>query len=81
MLSTVTVKGQVTIPKEVRDILHIFPDDKVDFVIEGGRAVLIPVKTLKDLRGVVAAREGANISVERKAVRQAVSDRVAKELT
>lgn len=79
MLSTVTVKGQVTIPKEVRDFLHIYPNDKVDFVIEGGRAVLVPVKTLKELRGAVAAREGATITVERKAARRAVADRLAEE--
>ena len=79
MLSTVTIKGQVTIPKEVRDILHINPNDKVDFIIEGGRAILVPVKTLKDLRGVVTARDGASIILERKVARRASADRVAEE--
>jgi antitoxin PrlF len=79
MLSTVTIKGQVTIPKEVRDLLHIHPNDKVDFIIEGGRAVIIPVRTLKELRGAVASKEGANITLERKAARRAVARRVAGE--
>jgi len=79
LLSTVTIKGQVTIPKEVRDILHINPNDKVDFIIEGGRAILVPVKTLKDLRGVVTARDGASIILERKAARRASADRVAEK--
>ena len=79
MLSTVTVKGQVTIPKEVRDFLHILPNDRIDFIIEGGRAVLVPIKTLKDLRGSVSAREGANITLERKAARCAVADRASEE--
>ena len=33
MLSTVTPKGQVTIPKAIRDLLHIEPNDKVDFAV------------------------------------------------
>lgn len=79
MLSTVTTKGQVTIPKEVRDLLHIQPNDKVDFVVEGGRAILVPVRTLRDLRGAVAARPGATITAERQAARRALADRVAEE--
>ncbi|MCM2358674.1 MAG: AbrB/MazE/SpoVT family DNA-binding domain-containing protein [Geobacteraceae bacterium] len=79
MLSTVTIKGQVTIPKEVRDLLHIHPNDKVDFIIEGGRAILVPVKTLKELRGAVAAKEGATIALERKAAKRAVAKRLGEE--
>lgn len=33
-------KGQVTIPKEVRDYLAVKPGDKVLFVIEDGRVIL-----------------------------------------
>jgi AbrB family looped-hinge helix DNA binding protein len=31
MSATVTAKGQITIPKEVRDLLEISPGNKVDF--------------------------------------------------
>lgn len=79
MLSTVTTKGQVTIPKEVRDLLSIHPNDKVDFIIEGGRAILVPVKSLKELRGAVTAREGASIALERKTAKQAAAKRVREE--
>jgi AbrB family looped-hinge helix DNA binding protein len=41
MSVTVTSKGQVTIPKQVRDRLDIKPGSKVDFEIaEDGRAFL-----------------------------------------
>ncbi len=41
MTVTVTRKGQVTIPKQVRDRLGINPGSKVDFeVAEDGRAFL-----------------------------------------
>ena len=41
MATTVTTKGQVTIPKEVRDLLGIKPDSAVTFeVADDGRVVL-----------------------------------------
>ena len=41
MAVTVTSKGQVTIPKPVRDRLGINPGNKVDFeVAEDGRAIM-----------------------------------------
>jgi AbrB family looped-hinge helix DNA binding protein len=41
MATTVTTKGQVTIPKEVRDLLGITPGTSVTFEMEAdGRVVL-----------------------------------------
>ena len=41
MATTVTTKGQVTIPKEVRDLLGIKPGSAVTFeVVDDGRVVL-----------------------------------------
>ena len=36
----VTSKGQVTIPRNVRQCLGIFPQSEVEFVIEGNTVVL-----------------------------------------
>jgi AbrB family looped-hinge helix DNA binding protein len=81
MLATVTTKGQVTIPKNVRDRLNIKPNDRVDFLLEGDRAVLVPVKTLKDLRGVISARRHSSLAEERRTARRNVGDRVMKEMS
>ena len=44
MATRVTTKGQVTIPKEVRDLLGITPGSMVMFeVVEDGRVVLSKV--------------------------------------
>ncbi len=44
LVSTVTQKGQVTIPKSVRDNLHLMTGDKVEFVFnDRGEVVLKPV--------------------------------------
>lgn len=36
----ITTKGQVTIPADVRERLGFLPNTEVEFVVEGGRAVL-----------------------------------------
>jgi len=41
LLSTVTTKGQVTIPLEVRKLLGIQPRDKVVFVVDGDQVRLL----------------------------------------
>lgn len=41
MANTMTVKGQVTIPKRVRDALGLNPGDGVDFVVGEGGAVTV----------------------------------------
>ncbi len=79
MPSSVTSKGQVTIPKNIRDWLKIRPNDRVDFVREGDRVVLVPVKTLKELRGAVPARGTGDFAKERRRAKAAVARRVRGE--
>ena len=80
MLAKVTSKGQVTIPNEIRKKLGIRTDDKVDFVVEGDRVVLVPVKTLKDLRGAVKALKEGEFAEERTTAKAAVAERVREEM-
>jgi len=43
--ATITSKGQVTLPKQVREHLHVGEGDRVDFVIdEHGKVGVVPVK-------------------------------------
>jgi AbrB family looped-hinge helix DNA binding protein len=53
----ITFKGQVTIPKEIREALTIQEGDTVIFEVEGGHAILKPLKrkTLADFHGVLPA--------------------------
>ncbi len=80
MLSTVTSKGQVTIPKDIRTQLNIRTNDKVDFVIEGNRAVLVPVRSLRELRGAVQTAGTGDPAVERATAKKAVAKRVREEM-
>lgn len=53
--ATVTSKGQITIPKEVRDALGIGSGDRVEFVAEeeGVYKVVAATKDVKHLKGLV----------------------------
>lgn len=78
MISTVTSKGQVTIPKEIRLLLNINPSDKVDFSVENGKVVLKPIKTLQNFRGSVPAKGVGDLAIERQKTKSAVSAKIAE---
>ena len=80
MISTVTSKGQITIPKEIRTILNIKPSDKIDFILEGDKVVLRPVQTLKDFRGSIKPRGKTDIQAERRRAKAVVSRKVIEEM-
>jgi AbrB family looped-hinge helix DNA binding protein len=41
MATTMTIKGQVTIPKSVRDALRLAPGDGVDFAVNAAGEVVV----------------------------------------
>ncbi len=66
-IAKVTSKGQVTIPKKVRDELKLRPGDKVDFQIDDGAVRLLPVNLrVEDVAGMLShrARPDGPVSVE-----------------
>ncbi|MGH8119493.1 MAG: AbrB/MazE/SpoVT family DNA-binding domain-containing protein [Gammaproteobacteria bacterium] len=57
MATVITSKGQVTIPKPVRDKLKLHTGDRLDFIVESdGTARIVPVTaSIKELKGLVPA--------------------------
>ncbi len=45
MLATITSKSQVTVPKPIRDSLHLRPGDKLNFLLDDGELRVAPVKS------------------------------------
>ena len=54
-LTTITSKGQVTIPKKIRDSLHLETGDKVEFILTPTNEVILrPVtKKVDDVFGLL----------------------------
>lgn len=48
---TVSPKFQVVIPKRIRKTLGLSPGQKVQAIVYGDRIELIPVRSIKDMRG------------------------------
>ncbi len=55
MQATITSKGQVTVPKKVREKLHLKPGDKIEFLVdENGTVRVVPVTAkVTQLKGMV----------------------------
>ncbi len=62
----VTTKGQVTIPRNVREVLGIIPETEIDFIEDNGRFYIVKtdnpkiVGKFKSLRGIATARMSTN---------------------
>ncbi len=54
-IAVITVKGQTTIPKTIRNHLNLHPGDRLDFVIKGDGKVVLEPATLdvKELDGIL----------------------------
>ena len=61
--ATVTSKGQVTIPKDVRDALNLKRGTELSFVVQPDGSVLVRPKTrsLRDMMGMLKATRHATI--------------------
>lgn len=64
--ATLTTKGQITLPKEVRERLHLGSGDRVNFIIESdGRVILQPATVrVTELKGLLHRKGQRPVSVE-----------------
>ena len=78
MQATMTSKGQVTLPKPIRDKLRLRPGDKIDFMLEeDGSLRVIPVTaSVTQLKGM-APRPESPVSIE--AMDEAIARAVTRE--
>ena len=64
--STLTAKGQTTIPKEIREHLKLQPGHRIEYVVdEVGRVVLRPATyDIRDLHGILERPGQPTVTVE-----------------
>jgi AbrB family looped-hinge helix DNA binding protein len=78
----VSSKGQLTIPKPVREALNLGPGAKVLFTLHDGSAELAPISgDIQQWRGALQT-EGADTSSEeiQEHVRRAIAEEVVREM-
>ena len=65
MESAITIKGQATIPKPIRDHLGLKAGDRVKFFVHpDGSVVLLPKVPVTALRGIVKSRRRRPVTIE-----------------
>ncbi|WDE98212.1 AbrB/MazE/SpoVT family DNA-binding domain-containing protein [Lentisphaera profundi] len=75
-LAKLTTKGQVTIPKSIRESLHLNTGDKIEIVInKEGEAVIRPIsKKVDDIFGILKKPQQKTLSIEE--MNEAIRDRM-----
>ena len=65
MESAITVKGQATIPKAIREHLGSKPGDRVKFFVHpDGTVVLLPKLSAASLRGMIKSRRRRPVTID-----------------
>ncbi|GJL53299.1 MAG: hypothetical protein NPIRA02_04310 [Nitrospirales bacterium] len=59
--TTISPKFQIVIPKDVREKLHLSPQQRLQVLEKGGVITLIPVIPLKNLKGSLKGMSKTNI--------------------
>lgn len=75
--ATLTTKGQITIPADVRRLLNVQAGDRVEFVqIEPGRFELVPAtRSVRELKGLFG-KPGRTVSIDE--MNQTIAERGAQ---
>lgn len=73
--STVTAKGQTTLPKDVRDLLGLGPGDRIRYLVTGDTVRILRPRKAMSLCGVLK-HEGPPVTLE--AMDAAVRDRASR---
>jgi AbrB family looped-hinge helix DNA binding protein len=69
--STVTRKGQTTIPGKIRKALRIKPGDTLEYELEGDHVTIRVHLGTRSLKGVLASKKGKGMSFSE--IRQAAT--------
>lgn len=61
--SSLSIKGQATIPKAIRDHLHLEPGDRIKFFVHpDGSVVILPKISTSKLKGIIRTRQTASLT-------------------
>ncbi len=77
-VSVLTNKGQTTIPKDIRKLLGLKPNDKILYLLEGKKVVLRPLKgNILALKGSINVKKKP---IDFKRLREDTKKKVARKI-
>lgn len=64
--STITIKGQTTVPQPIRDALHVQPGTRLQWTLMPDGTIIVRAKTksILDLAGMLKAPTGKKVRIE-----------------
>jgi antitoxin PrlF len=76
-MSKITSKGQITVPKAVREALGVYAGDRISFVVHEDGTVTVEAETvdLQALRGVLKTNRKVTVEQMNDAIRTAAAGR------
>ena len=78
--STVTQKGQVFIPKLVREAVGIEPREQVQLAVYGKKIIIEPVSSVKTMLGFIKVKKHFTEQDYARVVKKAAIERLKKKL-
>ena len=77
-VSVLTNKGQTTIPKDIRKLLGLKPNDKILYLLEGKKVILRPLKgNILALKGSINVKKKP---IDFKRLREDTKKKVARKI-
>ena len=77
--STLTQKGQVAIPKSIRDYFNLKPSDKVYFEVKDNNIVARRLSSIEEMRGIVKTNKILSKKEMKRIIREAVLEKFKRK--
>ena len=71
-ISTITQKGQVAIPKEIRDFFNLKASDKLHFSVKKNKIIAEPIPTVESMFGFIKTKKVLSKREMKKIIRDSV---------
>lgn len=78
-MSTLTQKGQVVIPEEIRSYFNMKPSSKLSFEVVGQTIVARPIISTNEAFGMIKAKSKVSKKTIKQVVSEAISDKFASK--
>lgn len=64
--STITAKGQTTVPADIRNAIGCVPGTRLEWhILDGGRLVVrVKNKSMQELKGMLSPPKGKRVAIE-----------------